>query len=150
MMSAQEQIEQLTDQLNIRNVLLELLLAEISANAPAGPYRGFLSALGRRIAREIQLPGTVDLKSLQDAINRVCSAIGAGSAEVTIQSNGISIEHHLPPGLEANGRTLLPDAFLVVLESAYDSWFRALGSGEHIRTERVSQTRGTVSFWHGV
>jgi hypothetical protein len=124
-------------------------VAEFAEAVPAAQRRGFYLAVGRRIAAAETLDDVDDAAQLCWRVNAFWRAMGWGEAEVAIERDAIVVRHRdgpqAPEGVAAGPWMGM---LLAVLEGAYDTWFRRLGSGPRLHT--VAEWKGqTVELRHG-
>ncbi|WP_404479636.1 cellulose biosynthesis protein BcsD [Novosphingobium sp. BL-52-GroH] len=123
--------------------------AEVSEGVPAEQAHGFFVAIGRRMADLEPLEGVNDASVLCARINAFWLALDWGEIELAVGKEAIIVRHRdLPnkivPDHQGNWAAML----LGVLEGAYDSWFRVLGSGPALRT--TAEWKGdTLELRHG-
>ncbi|VWX53627.1 cellulose biosynthesis protein BcsD [Novosphingobium sp. 9U] len=129
--------------------LVAALAAELAETVPAPQRRGFYLAIGRRIAAAETLEGVEDASQLAWRVNAFWSAMGWGEAEVAIERDAIVVHHRdAPPAPEHVPSGPWLGMLLAVLEGAYDTWFRKLGSGPTLHT-RAEWKGDTVELRHG-
>lgn len=123
--------------------------AELAETATPGQARGFALALGRRIAASEALQGVTDAAALCQRVNAFWQALGWGEAEIALESEAIIVRHRYAPKLLKFDKTAQwPAMLLAILEGAYDSWFRQLGSGPSLTTT-AAWNGETVELRHG-
>lgn len=129
--------------------LTAALVAELGDAVPVAQRRGFYLAVGRRLAAAETLDGVDDAAQLGKRVNAFWHGLGWGQAELRVEADAIVVRHDgvpLAPGDTPTGPWL--GMLLAVLEGAYDSWFRRLGSGPSLQTH--AQWKGdTVELRHG-
>ncbi|WP_257558332.1 cellulose biosynthesis protein BcsD [Sphingobium sp. CFD-2] len=131
-------------------LLMALTLAEVQASASLEQARGFYLAVGRRLAALEPVDHVADLSALGVRLNTLWTALDWGRVIFCMEDEGIAIRHEgLPERIDMDEDGSWPEPLGTVLEGAYDSWFRALGSGEALRTSRVALSGGTLDLWHG-
>ena len=124
--------------------------AEIRSAATPAQAHGFYLSVGRRLAAAEPMNDAGDLNLLAARANRLWAALDWGHVAFFMEEEGIVIRHQgLPPALDGDVEGLWSDVISAVLEGAYDSWFRALGSGDTLVTRRVDFNGGTLDLWHG-
>lgn len=129
--------------------LVAALAAELAETVPAAQRRGFYLALGRRIAAAEMLDGVEDASQLSWRVNAFWSAMGWGEADVEIEHDAILVHHRdAPPAPEHVSSGPWLGMLLAVLEGAYDTWFRRLGSGPTLHT-RAEWKGDVVELRHG-
>ncbi|MBB4858035.1 hypothetical protein HNO88_001349 [Novosphingobium chloroacetimidivorans] len=129
--------------------LVAALAAELAETVPAPQRRGFYLALGRRIAAAETLDGVEDASQLAWRVNAFWNAMGWGEAEVGIERDAIVVQHRdAPPAPEHVPSGPWLGMLLAVLEGAYDTWFRRLGSGPSLHT-RAEWKGDLVELRHG-
>ena len=131
-------------------LLAALTASEVWATASPDQARGFYLAIGRRLAALEPIEQVADLSILGDRLNRLWGAFEWGQVRLHMDDDGIIIRHEgLPHALDGDVEGLWPELVSAVLEGAYDSWFRTLGSGDALQTRRIDQGCGTLELWHG-
>lgn len=131
-------------------LLTALTATEIWDNASPVQARGFYIAIGRRLAALEPLEQAVDLSVLASRLNKLWAALDWGHVIFHMEDEGIAIRHQgLPHALDGDLEGLWPDLLSAMMEGAYDSWFRALGSGPALETRRIDFNGGTLDLWHG-
>ncbi|TCM20764.1 cellulose synthase subunit D [Novosphingobium sp. PhB165] len=119
-------------------LLATMTAAEVGESAPAGQARAFFVAIGRRMATLVPLEDVSDVAALQSRINGFWQDLDWGEIELVVGEDAITVRHvHLPEPVVPDLRHSWQAMLLGVLEGAYDAWFRALGSGEALRTVAV-------------
>jgi hypothetical protein len=123
--------------------------AELASVVPEAQRRGFYLAVGRRMAGAETLDGVDDAAALGWRVNAFWQAIGWGDAEVSLDRDAILVRHGNPPPVpEGTPADIWTNMIITVLEGAYDSWFRRLGSGPSLHTS--AEWKGnTVELRHG-
>jgi hypothetical protein len=124
-------------------------VAELAEVVPSAQRRGFHLAVGRRMAAVETLEGVSDASALCWRVNAFWHQLGWGEAEISLERDAIVVRHRFAPKAEG----LVDDdawsaMLLAVLEGAYDSWFRRLGSGPSLHT-RAEWKGETVELRHG-
>jgi hypothetical protein len=123
--------------------------AEVCEGVPEAQARGFFLAIGRRMAALEPLEGANDASVLSARINAFWQALDWGEVELAIGQDAIIVRHRdVPSQIAPDPLGHWSKMLLAVLEGAYDSWFRAPGSGPVLRT--TAQCKGdTVELRHG-
>lgn len=123
--------------------------AEVCEAVPEEQARGFFLAIGRRMAALEPLDGVNDASVLCARINTFWQALDWGEIELALGKEAIIVRHRdLPNRIAPDPDGHWARMLLGVLEGAYDSWFRVLGSGPTLRT--VAEWKGdTVELRHG-
>ncbi|HZF46036.1 MAG TPA: hypothetical protein VEZ26_06850 [Sphingomonadaceae bacterium] len=126
-----------------------MTVAELSENASPAEMRGFALAIGRRFAALESLADDTCIAALSARINSFWRTLDWGEAEIVLENDGIIVRHrHAPREIPGGAHTNWPQILLAVLEGAYDSWFRQLGSGPSLKT--VAEWKGDmVELRHG-
>lgn len=123
--------------------------AEICEAVPEAQARGFFLSLGRRIAGLEKLDGVTDVAALAARLDGFWSALEWGHVEVEPGADGFVVRHHgLPRDIAPDPRGNWALMLAAVLEGAYDSWFRTLGSGPALHT-RAQWNGDTLEVHHG-
>lgn len=131
-------------------LLLGGIVAEVTAGANAAQRRAFFRAVGTRIATMHPLDNVSDLAGLTIAVNALWADYGCGQAKFALADDGIVITHtnllqSLSPILgDASEQTLSP-----MLEGAYDTWLRSLGSGPSLTTRTLWWSNTEARLKHG-
>lgn len=130
-------------------LLAALTAGEVGEALPAAQARGFYLAVGRRMAALEKLEGVADLADLCGRANAFWQALGWGAVEIEAGESAIVVHHHHAPlaipGCEGpHWRAALG----ALLEGAWDSWFRALGSGQGLTT-RAQWQGDCLELSHG-
>ena len=123
--------------------------AEVYDGVPEEQARGFYLAVGRRMAALEPLDGVNDASVLAARINAFWQALDWGQIEIVVGKEAILVRHHdLPTKVAPDTDRYWKFMLIAVLEGAYDSWFRVLGSGPSLRT--TSEWKGdAIEFRHG-
>ncbi|SFF91922.1 Cellulose synthase subunit D [Novosphingobium sp. CF614] len=123
--------------------------AEVCEAVPPAQARGFFLAIGKRMASLEPLEGVDDTAALHAKLNAFWQALDWGEVELTVGKEAIIVHHRdLPNRIAPDPQGHWATMLLSVLEGAYDSWFRALGSGPVLRT--VAEWKGdVVELRHG-
>lgn len=121
--------------------------AEVCGAVPEAQARGFFLSLGKRMAALETLEGVTDVAALAARIDGFWSALEWGRVEIEPGSDGFAVRHrglplHVAPDPAGHWAMMLA----AVLEGAYDSWFRSLGSGPALHTR--SRWNGDVLELH--
>lgn len=130
--------------------LLSLAMAaEICEGVTEAQAKGFFLAIGKRMAAIEPLEGVSDASVLCARLNAFWQALDWGEIELAVGKDAITVRHHhLPVSVAPDPKGHWAGMLLAVLEGAYDSWFRALGSGPSLRT--VAEWKDdTVELRHG-
>lgn len=131
-------------------LLTALTAFEIRDSASPAQARGFYLAVGRRLAELEPVEEIADLSVLGSRLNKLWAALDWGHVIFCMEDDGIAVRHHgLPHALDGDVEGLWPDLVSALLEGAYDSWFRALGSGDALQTRCIDFNGGTLDLWHG-
>ncbi len=135
---------------NPANLLVELILAEVQANATREEERAFFHSIGIHFAEQFPLEDPADLPAVEAGLNGVFRNNGLGTTRLSLADDAIFIRHRLTPidGMRDDDawRMVLP----FILEGAYDTWLRTLGSGPKLRTSVVSSDGFTFELRHGL
>lgn len=117
--------------------------AEVGEAVPEDQAHGFYVAIGRRMAALEPLEGVNDASVLCARINAFWQTLGWGEIELTLGREAISVRHRdLPIAIVPDRAGLWSRMLQGVLEGAYDSWFRVLGSGPVLKT--TAEWKGDV------
>jgi hypothetical protein len=131
-------------------VLVAMSGAEILETASPAETCGFYTAVGRRIAGLIDVAGVSDLDVLAHRINALMGLLGWGRVSLEFDETGILVRHRgAPQALEADLAGIWPLLLPALLEGAYDTWFRALGSGPVLVTRVLRQGGDLIELHHG-
>jgi hypothetical protein len=131
-------------------VLTALTAAEVFAEARPEAAHGFYCAVGRRLAKLVDLSDVHDIEALTERINRLWLAFGCGQVMLHAADSGIRIMHRgVPAAIEADQDGHWAQLFPAILQGAYDAWFRQLGSGAVLTTRIVRRQGGVVELHHG-
>lgn len=131
-------------------VVATLAVSEIFANADKSQAKGFFRAVGKRLAEQNPIPAMRDLRELQGAVNAVWGRLGLGEADITLDLQGVLINHHDAPSAIPNDPEFnWGDALAAMLVGAYDGWMRAMGSPEALVTRIVSYSANSIEIRHG-
>lgn len=132
-------------------LLVSLISAEIFATASASQAEGFFAAVGQRLAAMVVMDDIRDLHGLAARINALWHALGWGEVHMEARDDGVRLLHRgLPRGWNTDMSGHWPTVLRVLLASAYDSWFRALGSNEKLRTTIVHASEEELELHHGI
>lgn len=123
--------------------------AEVCDGVPEEQARGFFLAIGRRMAALEPLEGVNDASVLCARINAFWQELDWGEIELAVGKDAIVVRHReLPNRISEDPQGYWSYMLLAVLEGAYDSWFRVLGSGPTLKT--YAEWKGdTVELRHG-
>jgi len=123
--------------------------AEVCEGVTEAQARGFFLAIGRRMAALEPLDGVNDASVLCARINAFWQSLDWGEVELALGKESIVVRHRdLPNQIAADPDGHWALMLLTVLEGAYDSWFRVLGSGPALHT--TAEWKGdTVELRHG-
>lgn len=131
-------------------VLAAMMFNEVTAAASPGESRGFFLAVGRRMADLLDLADISSVAPLEARINGLWRMMAWGRAEVVLLDDGIAVSHHHAPAEMPGCTTERWQAIVpVILEGAYDRWFRQLGSGPALTT-RAKWQGEAVELRHGI
>lgn len=123
--------------------------AEVFEAVPEAQARGFFLSVGRRIAALETLEGVTDVAALAARLDGFWQALEWGRVEIEPGSDGFLVRHHgLPRNIAPDPQGHWAAMLAAVLESAYDSWFRALGSGPALHT-RARWNGDALELHHG-
>lgn len=131
-------------------VLSAALIAEIREITSEDEAQGFFVAIGRRIAARLSMDGAENAQDIAARINGFWDEMGWGEAVLQFDDEGVDILHrNLSPrsGLNDDHGS---ETMSYVLQGAYDSWFRNLGSGPRLRTRVTQLSEGTIELRHGL
>lgn len=122
---------------------------EMAEGIPEEQAHGFFMAIGRRMAALEPLEGVNDASVLCARINAFWQALDWGEIELAVGRDAIVVRHRdLPTEIAPDRAGHWARMLLGVLEGAYDSWFRVLGSGPALRT--TAEWKGdTLELRHG-
>jgi hypothetical protein len=125
------------------------MAAEVCEGVPPAQAHGFFVAIGRRMAAIEPLEGVNDASVLAARINAFWHALDWGGIELSLGNEAIVVRHgDLPNKIAPDPQGHWHRMLLGVLEGAYDSWFRVLGSGPALTT--TAEWKGdTVELRHG-
>lgn len=108
---------------------------EVVEVLPPPQARAFFQAVGRRMAALETLAGVSDTVELCARANAFWQALGWGRIDIAVEDNAIMVRHRNAPlaipGCDAEHWQVSLSA---LLEGAWDSWFRTLGSGSALVT----------------
>lgn len=129
--------------------LLTAIIAEVGTSATEDQVHGFFHAVGSRIAALAPVDDIEDADALVDRINALWARLGWGSAAMLIDDAGIDIHHHGVPHMpEGRDDKAWMAAIGPLLQGAYESWFRSMGSGPALRTRVIGQSEDVVELRH--
>lgn len=135
---------------NGSDVLSAALIAEIREITSDEEAQGFFMAIGQRIAARLSLENAESAQDIAARINDFWDAMGWGEVVLQFDDEGVDILHRnlsMPPDGQENGES---DVVAFLLQGAYDSWFRSLGSGPRLRTRVTRRSEGTIELRHGL
>jgi hypothetical protein len=139
------------DRADDAELLVSLISAEIFATASSAQAEGFFTSVGHRLAAIVAMDDVHDLHGLTTRINALWQALGWGEVRMDVQGNGIVVHHHgLPRGWNTDASGHWPVVLRTLLTSAYDRWFRVLGSGNSLRTTVLRASEEELELYHGV
>lgn len=130
-------------------VLSAALIAKIREITSEDEAQGFFVAIGRRIAARLSMDGAENAQDIAARINGFWDEMGWGEAVLQFDDEGVDILHRnlsQRSGLDDHGSETMGH----VLQGAYDSWFRSLGSGPRLRTRVTQLSEGTIELRHGL
>lgn len=130
-------------------VLAAMMMVEVQDGATPEQAHGLFHSLGGRIAALISVDDVHSLDDLCDQINQLWTDLGFGHVAMALDDEGINLKHsgvpHMPsPGDDGLWSTMIGP----LLEGAYDSWFRVMGSSTKLRTRLVNQSEGCIELRH--
>lgn len=130
-------------------LLAMMTAAELYEAVPEAQAKGFFQAIGKRMAALEPLDGVNDASVLRARINAFWEALNWGEAELVVGDDTITVHHRgLPEAVAPDQERHWARMLLAVLEGAYDSWFRLLGSGPALVTS-ASWKGDTFELRHG-
>ena len=130
-------------------VLAMMTAAELYEAVPEAQAKGFFLAIGKRLAELETLDGVNDASALRTRLNAFWNALGWGEAEIVVGDDTIIVHHRgLPKAVAPDRGQHWAKMLQAVLEGAYDSWFRMLGSGPALVTT-ASWKGDTFELRHG-
>lgn len=128
-----------------------ILLAEIAGAASEQQLRGFFLAVGRKLAALRPADDIDDIEALVERMNGLWDSLGWGQVALEVDDEGIDLFHlGMPTTLEGDNAGIWPAIAPVILEGAYDAWFRHMGSGERLSTRLLRQVEGRIELRHGI
>ena len=131
--------------------LLGAIIGEVGGSATEAQVRGFFQAVGQRIAARAPVDDIEDADALLDRINALWSALGWGVAAMTVDDDGIDIQHRdLPHMANPGDDRQWMAAVGPLLEGAYESWFRSMGSGPALHTRVTGQSGDLIELRHAI
>lgn len=132
-------------------LMTAMIGSEVYGTATRAQADAFFGAVGRRIASLLQVGDIADADTLMARINRLWQALGWGTAHLQMTEDAILIHHvGLPETLEGDVDGRWSDMAPPVLRGAYDSWFRALGGGDHLHISVIHWRDGVMELRYGV
>ena len=152
MMDAFSRARQTQDSSGVGGLALMVMTiaAEIFESAPAAQAHGFFVTVGRRMAQLEPLDGVSDASVVAERINAFWQALNWGEIELTLGEDAIIVRHwDLPNKLTPDPQVHWAKMLLGVLEGAYDSWFRSMGSGPALQTT-AAWKGDTIELRHGL
>ena len=133
------------------DLLAWVIGSEIYAMATADQAEGFFLSVGQRLARLVAMDEVEALAALETRANLLWHVLGWGEVHMTREANGVRLQHRgLPRAPEEAGADHWPVMLRTILRGAYDTWFRALGSGETLHTRIVQASDKEVELHHGI
>lgn len=134
-----------------QTLLTAMTAAEIFAEAGPDAAHGFYLAVGRRVAAMVDLSDVDDINVLAERVNALWSACGYGQAQFQAVETGIKIVQNGTPltihsDQDDNWRALFP----ALIEGAYDTWFRQLGSAMSLTTTITRYEGDVIELHHGI
>ena len=128
------------------------MFAELFEGASAAQARGFLLRIGARLAALSPLPADAEsAEVLTAAMNALWDALDWGAATIVLDEDGIDIVHAgMPLTLTGDEAGTWQAGALCILEGAYDSWFRAMGSSPELTTRVIHHAAGRIELRHGL
>jgi hypothetical protein len=143
-------------------MLVTAMIKEVDVTGTQMQSRAFFTAVGRRIAGYCDVSEATGIRRLADQINQFWATLGWGHARLEMVVDAILIHHTgMPQALAGDvaghwpciTSSVLEGAPYVsasLLEGAYDTWLRTLGSGPALHTTLVSKHNGLIVLRHGV
>lgn len=129
--------------------LSAMMVAEVHDGATPEQANGLFRSLGGRLAALISIDDVRSLDGLCDQINGLWANLGLGHVAMTLDDEGVGLTHggvpHMPPPGDDDLWSMMVGP---LLEGAYDSWFRAMGSNTKLRTRLVKQNEGCIELRH--
>lgn len=126
------------------------MIDEVFANATEDQALSFFVAVGARLAASHPLPGNDGLLELEHAINAAWRESGLGRVVLTMEPDGIAIDHIGYAATEAAQSPEWPKAAEALLRGAYDAWFDSLGGASALNIKLVSQTSERIQMRYGL
>lgn len=130
-------------------LLLEALLSEARAAGTREQERGFLIAIGQRIADTYLLDGLTDLGAIEAGMNRVWRMLDLGQVQLSVEDDGIAIDHRRSAHRSALRHPQWDGAEPVVLEGVYGRWFAALGN-DRLSLKKIDEQQDRMRFHYGL
>jgi hypothetical protein len=128
-----------------------LLLTEIAATATDEQMSGFFLSIGKRLAASYPTGNVRELERLTQHANLVWQAFNWGHVRFDMDDEGIDIFHEdLPRSLEGDAQGLWSRAAPLILQGAYDAWFRQVAGGGRLSTSIQRHEAGRVELRHGI
>lgn len=131
-------------------VLCAALIAEVREITSADEAQGFFVAIGRRIAARLSLENLENAQDIAARINGFWEDIGWGEVILQFDDEGVDILHRNLSTLSWDHHAADSKVVGFLLQGAYDSWFRTLGSGPRLRTQVTQRSEGTIELRHGL
>ena len=133
------------------SLLLSAIITEIHAVGTGAQASGFFVAVGKRIAGYTDVSEASSIEGLAARINRFWVAICWGHVQLEMREDAILIHHSgMPKSLDGDVAEHWPNMGAALLEGAYDTWLRTLGSGPKLQTKVLGWHNGVVELRHGV
>lgn len=126
------------------------MIDEIFANATEEQALSFFVAVGARLALAYPLPANDGLLELELAINAAWRDSGLGRVVLTMEPDGIAIDHIGYSATEAAQSPSWPQAAEALLRGAYGAWFASLGGAPALTTTLVGQTSERIHMRYGL
>ena len=115
---------------------LGALSSELGAQIPADELRVLMARLGKSMAQSIPAPTGNTIEELTKSINSIWFDINWGWVDLIERDNGLFIEHHVAPLLEAFGEEALIWS-PAILEGVYAHWFAEISSNPALQLTQV-------------
>lgn len=130
--------------------LQSAMIDEVFANATEDQALSFFVAVGARLAAAHPLPENDGLPRLEQAINEVWRSLGLGQVALTMEADGIAINHSGYMTDEAHRLPSWPGAAGALLRGAYGAWFQSIGGAATLHARLVRQTHERILLHYGL
>ncbi len=115
---------------------LRALSSELGSQIPESELRILMARLGKSMAQSIPAPTGNTLEELKKSINSIWFDMNWGWVNLIERDNGLFIEHHVAPLLDAFGEEAMVWS-PAILEGIYAHWFAVISSNPALQLTQI-------------